>query len=196
MPTNFPSIYNVDSTSTSHLIATSEWGKKTTKSTLFLFFLLSVEDMIKEVDVDGDGRIDFYGKISSALYIAAARFREKRRGRVKKKFQFLFPRDPSSRWSIVVVSKREGERKGGNKSCSKDYGRNVHDYASLSLAILSNNSSLFARKRMTRDVSCYSDISYLFKLSLVISEFVHALGEPGIDEDEEDDDEDLQSPLF
>ncbi|KYN10510.1 hypothetical protein ALC57_17115 [Trachymyrmex cornetzi] len=26
--------------------------------------------------------------------------------------------------------------------------------------------------------------------------FVHALGEPGIDEDEEDDDEDLQSPLF
>ncbi|XP_011684738.1 PREDICTED: probable calcium-binding protein CML11 [Wasmannia auropunctata] len=27
-------------------------------------------------------------------------------------------------------------------------------------------------------------------------EFVHALGEPGIDEDEEDDDEDLQSPLF
>jgi len=26
--------------------------------------LLSVEDMIKEVDVDGDGRIDFYGKIS------------------------------------------------------------------------------------------------------------------------------------
>lgn len=26
--------------------------------------------MIKEVDVDGDGRIDFYGKISSALYIA------------------------------------------------------------------------------------------------------------------------------
>jgi hypothetical protein len=25
-----------------------------------LFF--SVEDMIKEVDVDGDGRIDFYGK--------------------------------------------------------------------------------------------------------------------------------------
>lgn len=28
------------------------------------------------------------------------------------------------------------------------------------------------------------------------SEFVHALGEPGIDEDEEDDEEDLQSPLF
>jgi hypothetical protein len=28
--------------------------------TLCLFF--SVEDMIKEVDVDGDGRIDFYGK--------------------------------------------------------------------------------------------------------------------------------------
>ncbi|XP_014474998.1 PREDICTED: calmodulin-like isoform X2 [Dinoponera quadriceps] len=27
-------------------------------------------------------------------------------------------------------------------------------------------------------------------------EFVHALGEPGIDEDEEDDEEDLQSPLF
>ncbi|XP_011868132.1 PREDICTED: probable calcium-binding protein CML11, partial [Vollenhovia emeryi] len=27
-------------------------------------------------------------------------------------------------------------------------------------------------------------------------EFVHALGEPGIDEDEEDDDEDLQSPLY
>jgi hypothetical protein len=24
--------------------------------------LFSVEDMIKEVDVDGDGRIDFYGK--------------------------------------------------------------------------------------------------------------------------------------
>lgn len=24
--------------------------------------LVSVEDMIKEVDVDGDGRIDFYGK--------------------------------------------------------------------------------------------------------------------------------------
>jgi len=24
----------------------------------------SVEDMIKEVDVDGDGRIDFYGKFS------------------------------------------------------------------------------------------------------------------------------------
>jgi len=26
--------------------------------------LPSVEDMIKEVDVDGDGRIDFYGKFS------------------------------------------------------------------------------------------------------------------------------------
>lgn len=33
-------------------------------------------------------------------------------------------------------------------------------------------------------------------LARLISEFVHALGEPGIDEDEEDDDEDLQSPLF
>lgn len=31
---------------------------------------------------------------------------------------------------------------------------------------------------------------------LSVSEFVHALGEPGIDEDEEDDEEDLQSPLF
>lgn len=30
----------------------------------------------------------------------------------------------------------------------------------------------------------------------LIAEFVHALGEPGIDEDEEDDEEDLQSPLF
>lgn len=39
------------------------------------FFLLSVEDMIKEVDVDGDGRIDFYGKISSTLY-TTTRFRE------------------------------------------------------------------------------------------------------------------------
>lgn len=26
------------------------------------FHCVSVEDMIKEVDVDGDGRIDFYGK--------------------------------------------------------------------------------------------------------------------------------------
>jgi len=26
------------------------------------FFLIAVEDMIKEVDVDGDGRIDFDGK--------------------------------------------------------------------------------------------------------------------------------------
>jgi len=37
---------------------------------------------------------------------------------------------------------------------------------------------------------------YLISPLFVISEFVHALGEPGIDEDEEDDDEDLQSPLF
>jgi hypothetical protein len=35
----------------------------------------------------------------------------------------------------------------------------------------------------------------LFNLSL-ISEFVHALGEPGIDEDEEDEEDDVQSPLF
>lgn len=26
--------------------------------------MIAVEDMIKEVDVDGDGRIDFYGKLS------------------------------------------------------------------------------------------------------------------------------------
>lgn len=26
------------------------------------YFFVSVEDMIKEVDEDGDGRIDFYGK--------------------------------------------------------------------------------------------------------------------------------------
>lgn len=30
------------------------------KNQFVIFFL--VEDMIKEVDVDGDGRIDFYGK--------------------------------------------------------------------------------------------------------------------------------------
>jgi Ca2+-binding EF-hand superfamily protein len=29
--------------------------------------LFSVEDMIKEVDVDGDGRIDFYGKNEQQL---------------------------------------------------------------------------------------------------------------------------------
>jgi Ca2+-binding EF-hand superfamily protein len=29
--------------------------------------LFSVEDMIKEVDVDGDGRIDFYGKEQQQL---------------------------------------------------------------------------------------------------------------------------------
>jgi hypothetical protein len=28
----------------------------------FSSFFVSVQDMIKEVDVDGDGRIDFYGK--------------------------------------------------------------------------------------------------------------------------------------
>jgi hypothetical protein len=28
----------------------------------------SVEDMIKEVDVDGDGRIDFYGKFSCSSH--------------------------------------------------------------------------------------------------------------------------------
>jgi hypothetical protein len=31
--------------------------------------LFSVEDMIKEVDVDGDGRIDFYGKEQKLQYI-------------------------------------------------------------------------------------------------------------------------------
>lgn len=31
--------------------------------TLNHLFYISVEDMIKEVDVDGDGRIDFYGKL-------------------------------------------------------------------------------------------------------------------------------------
>ena len=30
--------------------------------TSVICLLPSVEDMIKEVDVDGDGRIDFYGK--------------------------------------------------------------------------------------------------------------------------------------
>lgn len=31
---------------------------------LLNLFLILVEDMIKEVDVDGDGRIDFYGQFS------------------------------------------------------------------------------------------------------------------------------------
>jgi len=31
----------------------------------FLALFILVEDMIKEVDVDGDGRIDFYGKYIS-----------------------------------------------------------------------------------------------------------------------------------
>ena len=33
------------------------------KSTNLTFFDVSVEDMIKEVDADGDGRIDFLGKL-------------------------------------------------------------------------------------------------------------------------------------
>lgn len=33
-----------------------------------LVYLFLVEDMIKEVDVDGDGRIDFYGK-DAVLFI-------------------------------------------------------------------------------------------------------------------------------
>ena len=28
---------------------------------MLIFIVVVVEDMIKEVDVDGDGRIDFYG---------------------------------------------------------------------------------------------------------------------------------------
>lgn len=44
-------------------------GKEKKKHNLFDDFKwISVEDMIKEVDVDGDGRIDFYGKIFSLSY--------------------------------------------------------------------------------------------------------------------------------
>ena len=32
---------------------------------MFYVFVFVVEDMIKEVDVDGDGRIDFYGKYNT-----------------------------------------------------------------------------------------------------------------------------------
>lgn len=32
------------------------------KIMFYLALFILVEDMIKEVDVDGDGRIDFYGK--------------------------------------------------------------------------------------------------------------------------------------
>lgn len=36
---------------------------------LLIIFCFSVEDMIKEVDVDGDGRIDFYGKIRNIFFV-------------------------------------------------------------------------------------------------------------------------------
>lgn len=32
--------------------------------------MFAVEDMIKEVDVDGDGRIDFYGKKLLPVFIS------------------------------------------------------------------------------------------------------------------------------
>lgn len=66
MPTNLPS------TSTNHLVDKFEKKKNSLCCKPLFLFLLSVEDMIKEVDVDGDGRIDFYGKISS-LYITTTR---------------------------------------------------------------------------------------------------------------------------
>lgn len=48
--------------------------------------------MIKEVDVDGDGRIDFYGKISFTLYYSFSRKENAViNTAVKQKFQFLFP---------------------------------------------------------------------------------------------------------
>lgn len=40
-------------------------------SEIIIVLSFSVEDMIKEVDVDGDGRIDFYGKITVDIFISS-----------------------------------------------------------------------------------------------------------------------------
>lgn len=62
--------------------------------------------MIKEVDVDGDGRIDFYGKISFALYYSFSRKENAVINTVKTKISiFILEHDSSIKWSMDLYLK-------------------------------------------------------------------------------------------
>lgn len=81
--------------------------------------------MIKEVDVDGDGRIDFYGKISC---IAIARFRANIEIRADGEKEILVSNPVQSILEMIdgVISKIKG---GSNflqksKNCSRNNGGN------------------------------------------------------------------------